>query len=172
MFVVFTHCTGAYAMDLDWLGIVFRWMHMLAAMVAVGGTIFMRVALVGAVQSLAEDQRPAFHEAIRSRWAKYVAGAILFLLVSGLYNFLTTHAAFKNAEDIALPKYYHPLFGVKFLLALGVFFIASSLAGRSGATEKFRRNRRYWLSVNLLLSVIIVCISGVLRMSHTGPNFP
>ena len=74
--------------QLDWLGIVFRWMHLLAAITAVGGTIFLRVALQPSLGALADDQRKALHEQVRSRWVKFVMGAILFLLVSGTYNFL------------------------------------------------------------------------------------
>jgi uncharacterized membrane protein len=141
------------------LGILFLWLHILAAITAVGGTIFMRGALLPSVSVLADDQRKALHEAVRSRWVKFVMGAILFLLVSGFYNFIMKLDRIP-AESKAL---YHGLFGTKFLIALVIFFIASALTGRSAAFEGIRKNARFWLTLNLVLGITVVCISGVLR---------
>jgi uncharacterized membrane protein len=62
-------------MQLDWLAIVLRWMHILAAITAVGGTIFMRMALVPSVAILPDAERKALHEQVRSRWIKFVMAA-------------------------------------------------------------------------------------------------
>jgi uncharacterized membrane protein len=147
-------------MQFDWLAIVLRWMHILAAITAVGGTIFMRMALAPSVGILPDEQRKALHEQVRSRWVKFVMGAILFLIVSGLYNFFRRLNAGIPADYKML---YHGLFGIKFLLALVIFFLASALTGRAAALARFRQNAKFWLSVNLTLAVIVVCISGVLR---------
>lgn len=157
-------------MQLDWLAIVFRWLHLLAAITAVGGMIFMRMALAPAVESLtggvlSADQRKALHEAVRSRWVKFVMGAILFLIVSGLYNFV---ARIKSpAFDPEYKGLYHALFGTKVLLALVIFFLASALTGRSEALAKIRQNAKFWLTVNVVLTILVVCISGVLRFIPT-----
>lgn len=148
-------------MDIDVLGIVFRWLHILAAITAVGGTIFMRFALLPAISNVPESARDAFHEAIRSHWAKAVRLSILFLLVSGFYNII----AAENQYDLGKVPLYRMLFGIKFLLSLAIFFLASVLTGRSARTQRFRDNRRTWLTVNLVLAVVLVCISGVLRKS-------
>lgn len=151
-------------MDIDFvLALVARWMHILAAITAVGGTIFQRVALVPAVAKLADGDRRALAEALRSRWSKFVMASIAFLLISGFYNFLTIVRLY----DLPRP-WYHALFGVKFLLALAIFFIASVLAGRSEATQKFRDNAKSWLTVNMCLAILLVMISGALKvMPHT-----
>ena len=93
----------------------------------------------------------------------------LFLLISGTINLLFTIRLFKPPNE-PLPAYYHMLFGIKFLLALVVFFLASVLAGRSEGTRTFRENASKWLTINLIVATILVCISGVLRSTHTGPN--
>lgn len=142
--------------QLDWIAIVSRWAHILAAITAVGGTIFMRVALAPSVGVLPDDERKKLHEQVRSRWVKFVMAAILFLLASGLYNFVQ-----KNNQG--LRPIYHMLFGVKFLLAFVIFFLASVLTGRSPAFAKMRANARTWLTLNMTLAIIVVCISGVLR---------
>ena len=147
-------------MQLDWLGIVFRWMHILAAIAAVGGTIFIRLALLPAVSVLPDESRKTLHEAVRSRWSKVVMATITFLIASGLYNLVVT------IQRYELPSYYVPLFAVKLVLAFVIFFVASALVGRSPALEKIRRNARFWLTLNLTLAILLVCISGVLRMAN------
>jgi uncharacterized membrane protein len=144
--------------------LVFRWMHILAAIVAVGGTAFTRFALLPAAGALPGDERDRLMEGVRSRWSKFVAGAILFLLVSGLYNFITTMKMYE------LPKPYQMVFGIKFLLAFVIFALASLLSGRSAAAQKLRKNARFWVSLNLALGVLVVCLSGFLRAIPHNPN--
>jgi hypothetical protein len=50
-------------------------------------------------------------------------------------------------------------------LALAIIFIASTLAGRSAAAERFRHNEAFWLNLNLALSVLLICVAGVMRMT-------
>jgi uncharacterized membrane protein len=107
-------------MEIDWLALLLRWLHIVAAVAVVGGTIFMRLALVPAAADLPEEARGPLAEGVRRRWAKVVMAAILFLLVSGLWNFFAINASFK-AAGLKIPALYHPLFGLKFLLALGIF---------------------------------------------------
>jgi hypothetical protein len=101
-----------------------------------------------------------------------VIGAITLLLASGLANFLLFNDAAQAWEDGTWMKQtkYHALFGVKFLLALGVFYLASGLVGRGEGTAWIRANRGKWLSVTLLLAVGVVMISGWMRGLHVGPN--
>jgi hypothetical protein len=65
-----------------------------------------------------------------------------------------------------LPKWYHMLFGIKFLLAMVVFTVASLLAGKTALADKLRASAKFWMSLNILLAVLIVCISGILRTAH------
>jgi len=149
-------------MDSAWIvELLFRWMHILAAITAVGGTIFMRLALVPAVRVLSDEEHAKLREALRSKWARWVHLSIAFLLLSGFYNYLVINAA-KND----FPKFYHPVAGTKILLALAIFFIASMLMGRSEAAQRFRQKAPFWLSVNMTLAVIVVLMSGLLKTSH------
>jgi uncharacterized membrane protein len=160
---------------MDWLGFVLRWFHIVAAITAVGGTIFMRFALVPSVSVLSEEQRKALHGQIRSRWAKLVMASIGFLLISGIVNFILFLKASKTWGIEWKNQYlilYHSVFLAKFLLALAVFFLASALAGRGEATKGFRENPKRWMTVNCVLALIIVALSGVLRLTHIGPTLP
>jgi len=152
---------------LDLVNLVFRWMHILAAIVAVGGTFFVRFVLLPAEGVVPRAERAALHAAMRARWSKIVAAAILFLLVSGLYNIY-----FIEAKTTAPRVYdwYRPLFGLKFLLAFVIFTIASLLTGKTKAAERLRENARFWLSVNVALAVVVVLISGVLRTADKKPR--
>ena len=151
-------------MPFDFVGLVFRWMHILAAVAAVGGMIFLRLALMPSVSVLGDDARKTLHEAVRSRWSRVVMAAIALLLVSGLYNIVVT------AQRHELPAYYMPLFAVKFLLSLGIFFISSALVGRAPAFDPIRRNARFWLTLNLVLAITLVCIAGALRIAPKTPK--
>jgi uncharacterized membrane protein len=146
------------------LGLVARWLHILAAITAVGGTIFARCVVVPTLDELPADSRAALHAALRRRWSGIVAVAIGFLILSGLYNIGIASVHFQ------LPRWYMPLFVVKFLLAFGIFAIASLLAGTTPAAEQMRRRLRLWLNLNIALAVAVVGISGVLRLAEKVPK--
>ncbi|HEX4145920.1 MAG TPA: hypothetical protein VHY91_20625 [Pirellulales bacterium] len=144
-----------------------RWLHIMAAATAVGGTIFALWVVFPAAGLLAPEAREAFHTAARRRWSKIVMTAIAVLLLSGFYNYFTVKSNYK----LVMPRWYEPLFGIKFLLALAVFTIASLLVGRTALAQRLRANTRLWLATNLLLAALIIAISGVLRTTHpaAGP---
>lgn len=148
------------------LALVSRWLHILAAITAVGGTIFARAVVFPTLAPLPEEERARLHGALRERWATIVKLAIGFLLVSGLYNFLLTVTQYK------LPSWYHMVFGIKFLLALAIFAIASLLIGKSPAAQAVRARAPLWLNVNIALAVAVVCLSGVLRTAEKTPKPP
>jgi uncharacterized membrane protein len=151
--------------------LLLRYLHILGAIALMGGTIFMRFALVPSLDALSPDQRQTLQASLRARWARLVMLAITFLLISGLVSFLNIRQQFINfGPEHKLPTLYNALFGIKFLLALGIFFLASALAGRSHAFEPLRQNARFWLNVNLILALLVICISGVLRSMHSSPN--
>ncbi len=150
------------------IALLSRWAHILAAITAVGGTIYVRYALLPSVATLPDEQRRTLVEALRSRWSKAVMISIVFLLASGLYNFIVIARSLNTSGEAmqGIKPMYHALFGVKFLLALGIFFIASALVGRSAAFEKVRANAKRWATVNVVLAVVLVCLSGYMRLSR------
>ena len=154
--------------------LLLRWAHILAAIVAMGGLVFARFALVPALSDVDSATRDRIHDAIRRRWLPWVIGAITVLLASGLANFLLFNGRVK-AEGWADGAWmrqtsYHALFGAKFLLAMVAFYFASALVGRSEGTQWVRNDRAKWLSVTLGLSLAVVLLSGWMRQLHTGPN--
>lgn len=153
--------------DLEFLlALVSRWLHILAAITAVGGTIFARAVVFPTLAPLPDEERARLHAALRERWATIVKAAIGFLLVSGFYNFITTVTQYQ------VPPWYHMVFGVKFLLAMAIFAIASLLIGKSPAAQAVRARAPLWLNVNIVLAVVVVCLSGVLRSAEKTPKPP
>ena len=159
---------------LDALGLVFRWLHILAAMAAVGGPMFISWALLPVAGALPDAAQRTLQEGIRLRWSSVVKIAILFLILSGSYNFI----AFVRASHTWGPEwqaggsahlFYQALFGVKVLLALAIFFLASALTGRSPAMARFRENAKFWVKVNLALGILLLALSSQMRMLHIGP---
>lgn len=143
------------------LYIVLRALHILSAIVIVGGLFYAKIVLVPAgVDPYAGN---------RHVWARWVGIASLFLLVSGLMNFMNNIGLAKE-HGMPLPKTYHMLFGIKFLLGLFVMFIAAILAGKTTLADKFRQNMGRWLNIALIASFAIVIIGALLRTFHD--HFP
>ena len=138
-----------------------RWVHILAVITAVGGAIFMRMALLpAAAEALSDEQHDALRTAVVRRWKRLVHASIALLLITGSFNFYVTFG------DGVSPIPYHPIFGVKVLAAFTIFFLASALVGSSPGFAKLRRESGKWLGVIIGLGVIIVMLSGVLKAVH------
>jgi len=150
--------------DFDFVGILFRWLHILPATIVVGGTYYARFVLSPSSENLSADEKQQLTEQLRSRWAKFVHPAIALLLLSGLVNIGRIVSGYEVAP------YYHAVFGVKFLLALAIFYIAIMLTGRSAAAKRLQEKARFWLTVNVVLVTVLVMLSGVLRMSERSPK--
>ena len=145
------------------LDLVLRWLHILPAIALVGGLIFWRMVYLPASGDGAASE--SLNEAVRSRWAKVVMISAALLILSGLYNSAT------EGNQPAVAMAYNALLGVKILLALVIFFFASVLAGRSENAAKFRQREPFWLNLNLVLAIALVCIAGFLKVeSQKAPK--
>lgn len=143
---------------MDTIALVLRWMHIVPAVAAGGATLFARIALLPALATLPDAERSRVKEAIDRRWRMVVMACVTLLLTSGTANFVMYQAPAHRGQPI-----YHALFGVKFVAALVVFFLASALSGRSAALASFRAKGRLWTGVTATLVLLILVISGVLR---------
>lgn len=146
------------------ISLVLRWFHIFAGMTAVGGLVYLRFVLLPTLAGFDASQRAKLEDGLRQRWSKVVAAAIGVLLISGLANFMIT------VKFYEVPKWYHSIWGTKFLLAMVMFFLSSALSGRSAMATKMRANATMWLNINLVLAVIIVCLSGMLKTAVKTPK--
>lgn len=153
-------------MHLDWVLLGTRWLHIVAAMTAVGGMVFLRVALIPAARATLDEAAHAqLRDGIRERWSRVVMIAIAVLLLTGGFNF--AYLAIPPKIH-AIP--YHPIFGLKLLLALGIFFIASALVGRSPGFAQMRAENKRWLGIALFMAAIIVALSGALSQIRAAEH--
>ena len=144
------------------LVVLSRILHVAVAIVLVGGTVFMRFVLMPAAKELPEAEHDQLRQRLMARWKRVVHLGIAVLLLSGVFNYIQQRPI--HAGDAL----YHALMGTKMLLALVVFFIASALVGRSATFEKMRQNRPKWMGLVVVLSALIVGISGFVKVR--GPK--
>ena len=149
--------------------LLFRYMHILGAITLMGGTIFMRFGLAPVVAGLDEKVRTDIHDKVRARWSRFVMLAAGLLLVSGVANMIMFSSRYYNIEPL-LGMSYGMIVGIKFLLALPIFFFASLLAGRSPTAKKFQANAVTWMNVNLALALVMVLIGGALKFVKREPK--
>lgn len=140
------------------IDVLSRLVHVFTAVTLVGGSVFSLWVLFPSVAKLDDASRAGLLERISSRWRRFVHGGVALFLISGFYNYFN-----------AMPMHrgdglYHMLVGTKMLLALGVFFIAAALVGRSPGLARMRGNRHWWLTMLVTLSVLIVAISSFLKV--------
>ncbi len=137
-----------------------RIIHVATAIVLAGGSVFMLLVLMPAAAQINADEHDKLRGFINARWKRFVHLGILLFLVTGFYNYVQ-----------AIPKHkgdglYHALVGSKILIAFAIFFIASVLVGRSEKFAAMRASRGKWLAIIVLLSAIIVAISGYVKVNH------
>jgi len=155
---------------MDIAALLSRWLHLFFVAVAVGGVTMTRFALAPAAQEFPGSAVAEYRDAVRRRWMKWVMAAVGILLISGVFNFVVVHSSFKSIGDGEMPGWYHAVFGIKFLLAMAVFYLSSLLVGKSEAAQRAREKEMQWLTVNFVLMVAIICLAGVLRLSHNAPS--
>jgi len=146
--------------------LVLRWMHILSAIALVGGTIFQWFVLSPAI---AGDKSNEIAAAMRSRWSKLVMAASGFLLLSGIVNLVLIVQRYEILKE-GPGSLYHPILGIKFLLALSVFFLSSALSGRSALAVRLREREKMWLTINMSLAVIVVCLAGIMKLADRSPK--
>lgn len=144
-----------------------RYLHIFGAIALFGGSIFAWFAVVPSLATLKDEERKNLHQMIRDRWKWVVHMAVFALLLSGIANLgLAARYTYDG------PVSYNMLAGIKFLLALPIFFIAEMLVGRSALSQKFREKVGFWLSVNLALATVLVLMGGFMRFIPREPKPP
>jgi uncharacterized membrane protein len=140
-----------------------RWVHIMSAVLALGVPIYMRFVLLPALQAVDETARASVQEGLVRRWRIWVHVLIVALLATGFYNYLVVARWRDDAYPPDLRGRYHMLLGIKIMIALAMFFIASALAGRSQALASIRANARTWLNILIVLGLALVALSNVVR---------
>ena len=172
MFIDLAHDGMAFAQGtmprLDgmyWLMLASRVLHILAAIILVGGLFYLRVIVAPRMrQSDAGAASDPWFAGRRSAWAMWVGIASLLLIDTGLWNFVQTI----RRNEIA--TMYHMLGTAKIVAGLVVFFLAAVLAGKSLLAERFRQQMKLWLGICLVVAIIVVIIGSVMRSFPRTPQ--
>lgn len=143
-----------------------RIVHVSTAIAVAGGSIFMLLVLLPAAKQLPQEAHDTLSAAVTSRWKRIVHLGITLFLLSGFYNYATAMDSHKG------DGLYHGLIGTKILLALIIFFVASALVGRSARFESMRQNKSKWLKLIVGLVLVIVAISGFVKVRQGYLNRP
>lgn len=105
-----------------------RWLHLSAMAALVGGMLYARLAALPAGGELEAGTRTKLGDREAALYRPWLIAAMIGLVVSGLYNMLSTPGH--------TPR-YHVLLGIKLLLAAHVF-AAALLATRAGNERRAR----------------------------------
>lgn len=139
---------------MEFLIVLFRWVHVMSAILAIGGAFFMRVILpLGLAQADAESREAVFLRCRRA-FKLLIHISITLLLISGAFN------TWRNWGDYRLqPGLTHGLWGLHLLLGLGVMGLALVMLGGPIAPRWHKRGA----AVNLLLMFLLVAAASSLK---------
>ena len=132
------------------LAVLMRWLHITSAVTILGGFIHARYVIAPALASLPAGESTAFSNRAISQFRPILYTAIVTILVSGLYNYLTKPS---------YPPHYHMVIGIKFLFVLHIF-ATSVLYTIPNANEGNRLKRLNWL---IIAGAMVLLISADLR---------
>ena len=135
----------------DALNVIMRWLHISSVVVLVGGVLYARLVIAPALASLPPQDQERLGDAMAARYRSLLYLAMLFLLGTGIYNFVM---------NLGHGPLYQALLGIKLLLVLHVFAVGILIV-------KPNNPKRARQMTGLLISgLIIIAISAVLRQLH------
>ncbi|MCA9416842.1 MAG: hypothetical protein KC917_11245 [Candidatus Omnitrophica bacterium] len=129
--------------------------HLLAVVIAVGGTFCLRFVVcprIGEGEAANETRN-----AILRKWRPIVWAMIILITITGLAN---VHMAFLR---VGTSFWYWVAFLVKFFLAMILFGIALMLTLPIESLSKVQENRDRWMRHIVEIGTIILFISAFLR---------
>jgi hypothetical protein len=132
------------------MSVLMRWLHIVSVITILGGFVYARFAVAPAIAALSAADGTSFSNRAIASLRPVLYAAILGVLVSGLYNYLTKPT---------YPPHYHMVIGIKFLFVLHVFSTAV-LYTIPNANEGNRIRRLNGLVIS---GGVIVLISALLR---------
>ena len=127
----------------------------MSAVTILGGFIYARYVIAPALASAPAGEGTSFSNRAISQLRPILYTAIVTILVSGLYNYLSKSS---------YPPHYHMVIGVKFLFVLHIF-ATSVLYTIPNANEGNRLRRLNWLVIS---GVVVLLISADLRWMGTS----
>ncbi len=155
----------APVVDARWIILlVSRVLHTASAAVILGGLVYLK-QVIAPLADGSNDRDEVLFRGRRAAWARLIMICTTFLLLSGFFNLYNIMV---GSED--LPPAYHMLFGIKFLLAMFVFFVAAGTAGASPMAVNMRRNLHKWLSMAVIATLLVFILGAAMRTFDKVPR--
>ncbi len=143
-------------MDNPILAVAMRYLHIVAALLTVGGMAFILFCVTPASKLLEEELRQSFLRLVHGRFMKVLWIAIATLIVTGAYSWITL-----NADYRAIRPWGQMLIGIKTMLAAIMFVIVWLRS--IGVIGKTPRGVRAVLMANIHLAALVILLASVLR---------
>lgn len=144
---------------IDFIALVSRWAHIVAAAVVVGGFVYARFVLFPAMSALSEESQAQLRDEIANSMRPWGLSSIVLLVISGSYNF---YRVVLSGVDSA----YHMAFGLKFLLALHVFGMLFILSTPPSGDPARDAKRPRLLMGGLISGLVILALGAYLKTLH------
>jgi uncharacterized membrane protein len=144
------------------LVVLSRWLHIIAASLAIGGAFFMRIVLplgLSAIES--PELRRAVFLRCRRGFKMTVHPCILFLLLSGTYNLIQNREAYHQTLSLS-----HGLLGLHVLLGIAVFTLAIIVLMGNEPPAWHRQA----MAINLVLLALVVLAGSTLKWVREHPH--
>lgn len=142
-----------------------QWLHVGSVILIIGGFFFFRVVLLP-IASRLPDPGALISSALR-RFSGFVWSALLTVLISGLYNFITFFRAARTAAATApvVSDYslYILVLGVKLFIVFLIFTLAIILTFPYPVFDVFQKKPSPWLNITVILGLIVIFLSAFLR---------
>lgn len=143
------------------LDVLMRYLHVLAACLAVGGAFFIRFIVPVGARDLDAEKKQVVLLRTRRAFKMLVHPAIFALIVSGAYNAFKLWPQYKVNQQLL-----HGLWGTHVLLALTIFTISIILLRGVGPP----RNHQHWMKLNLVLMFVVILVASTLKWAREREN--
>jgi uncharacterized membrane protein len=140
---------------MEFLIVLSRWLHVISAILAMGGLFFMRVVLPLGLAQADPASREAVFLRCRRAYKMVVHPCILFFLLTGAYN---SYLALTGDYKLN-PKLMHGLWGPHMLLGLTAIVISIILL----AGKQPPRWHKKGAAINLVILFITVALASTLK---------
>ena len=130
----------------------------------IGGFFFLRVVLLP-IANRSSDPGVLISSALR-RFSGIVWTALLTVLISGLYNFISFfRTARAGATDPIVSDYslYIFVLGVKLFIVFLIFTLAIFLTFPYPVFDVYQKKPAPWLNLTVILGLIVIFLSAYLR---------
>lgn len=149
-------------MDNAVLQIAMRYLHITAAIIAVGGLTFMSVALLPSLRLVEDTLRGSILQMVQQRFGKVVWASVAVLVITGVFNWVSLNSVYKAMGPIG-----NALIGTKVLIA----FILFGVIWMQGAGFGKDKSPKFWLMIKLHLAAAVILLASILRyfrLEHLG----